>query len=57
MAVEFPNEEKLAAIKDRLLQIKAHAEFRNLTTGGGKNSKGMYSKKIDFVSSRLSDLQ
>lgn len=40
-------------IKDKLLEIKQASEFKELTTGGGQNSPGPYSKKIEFVSDRL----
>ena len=40
-------------IRDQLVAIKQHEEFKELTTGGGQNSQGPYRKKITFVSDRL----
>ena len=40
-------------VSDALDEIKKDATFQTLTTGGGKNSPGPYSDKIDFVANKL----
>lgn len=55
--VEIPTDSILKSVRERMLLIKSDDQFRDLTTGGGKNSRGMYSRKIDFVTSRLREFQ
>lgn len=54
---EFLRDEALAAkLHNEILSIKTNPEFIEMTTGGGKNSPGPLSKRIDFVSNRLATL-
>lgn len=44
-------------ILDRTLrEIKENDDFNKMVTGGGKNSPGLLSGRIDFVSTKLSDV-
>lgn len=47
------NTEQMAALADKLQEIKIDAGFRDITTGGGKNSPGPLRRRIKYVSDRL----
>lgn len=51
--IDADNDDQVKAIGEAFEGVKRDGEFKKLTTGGGKNSKGPYQAKIDFVASRV----
>ena len=47
------NEKMISKLRDILLSIKRDNEFRNITTGGGKNYAAPLQKRIGFVDERV----
>ena len=54
--VDCENSDHLAKISEKLVSIKLNKEFKPITTGGGKNTKNKLNERIDFVSSRLMEI-
>ncbi|AOB32800.1 hypothetical protein AKI39_21760 [Bordetella sp. H567] len=52
--IDVETDEEKAKIHDAIMEIKSNSDFIELTTGGGKNSPGQLSRRIDFVTSSLS---
>lgn len=51
--IEIDNQTQMGEIRRKILEIKLAEEFIGLTTGGGKNSKGSLSKRIQYVEDNL----
>ncbi|MGL1308268.1 DUF262 domain-containing protein [Vibrio parahaemolyticus] len=52
-----PNSEShIEELRLKLEEIKADETFKNLTTGGGKNSPGQLKSRIQFVESKLDEI-
>ncbi|HVN68040.1 MAG TPA: DUF262 domain-containing protein [Candidatus Binatia bacterium] len=49
------NANQMASLKAKLEAIKLHRDFREITTGGGKNSPGPLRRRIDYVREHLAD--
>ncbi len=47
------NKEVIAKLKEVLLSIKRDAEFRKMTTGGGKNTARRLQERIAFVEEKV----
>ena len=47
------NATQMVALKDQCWGIKRDENFRQITTGGGKNSRGPLGQRIDYVADRL----
>lgn len=54
--VDMSDSKPLEDFKNKLEEVKFSNEFINLTTGGGKNSKGPIRGRIDFVKSKIDEL-
>ncbi|MCU4563870.1 MULTISPECIES: DUF262 domain-containing protein [Acinetobacter] len=54
--VDCENPDHLAKISEKLISIKLNKDFKPITTGGGKNTKNKLNERIDFVSSRLLEI-
>lgn len=46
----------IGKLKDTFINIKCDAEFKRITTGGGKNYSGPLKERINFVSERVAKL-
>ncbi|WP_053117151.1 DUF262 domain-containing protein [Pseudomonas sp. P1.31] len=55
--IDPDNAAHIDALRDKLLEIKADADFINHTTGGGKNSPGQLTNRIGVVSEKLAELR
>ena len=51
--VDLADAQKAAKLKDALEAIKKDRAFVEITTGGGRNSKGALDKRVSFVSQKL----
>jgi len=54
-ALARPTKPPPITIKKKLEEAKKDERFKNLTTGGGKNSPGPYRNKIDFIANLFAD--
>ncbi|MBJ9703666.1 DUF262 domain-containing protein [Acinetobacter calcoaceticus] len=54
--VDCDNADHLAKISEKLVSIKLNKDFKPITTGGGKNTKNKLNERIDFVASRLLEI-
>jgi hypothetical protein len=54
--VGLEDEAKLAQLKDAMLAVKKDPEFIDITTGGGKNSRLAWARRVGAVSDRLTAL-
>lgn len=54
--VDCERTDHLTKISEKLLEIKLNKDFKPITTGGGKNTKNKLNERIDFVSSRLLEI-
>jgi hypothetical protein len=52
-AIDLDNNTQIAMLRDLFTEIKLSPEFIDLTTGGGKNSKGPLRDRISFVQDRI----
>ncbi|PAX99504.1 hypothetical protein CKO50_20765 [Pseudoalteromonas sp. HM-SA03] len=55
--IEPSDDTQIEKLKAKLIDIKSSGEFKEVTTGGGKNSPGPLMKRIQIVIDRLSELQ
>lgn len=46
---------QMTRLKERCWEIKKDAQFRSITTGGGKNSRGPLVDRIQYVADRIGD--
>lgn len=53
--IDPDDEDAISTLKDTLYGIKQDEEFRQLTTGGGKNYHNQLEKRIDFVENRVGE--
>ncbi|QVL30784.1 DUF262 domain-containing protein [Telmatocola sphagniphila] len=51
--LDLTNSSQIEKMKSEATKIKYDEEFIKLTTGGGKNTKGSLTKRIQFVSDRI----
>lgn len=51
--IDLSNEYQISNIKEKSLAIKLNPDFIELTTGGGKNSKGSLAKRIQYVQDNI----
>lgn len=54
--IDINNNEMMEKLSEILLNIKFDQEFIDLTTGGGKNSMGPLTNRIEFVQTRVEQL-
>jgi Protein of unknown function DUF262 len=47
--LDHENAEHIGTLSDALIQLKNDPQFQNLTTGGGKNTIGQLTKRVDKV--------
>lgn len=55
--IDLGDGQQLAAINDKLMEIKCDEEFIAQTTGGGKNSPGQLTNRIRIVVEKLAELK
>ena len=55
--IDENNVNHIQKLKTALEEIKRDSEFIKLTTGGGKNTKNLLNKRIQFVSEKLKSIE
>jgi len=47
------NDSEISALKKLFLEIKGNSDFKQLTTGGGKNTKRQFQARVNFVKEKV----